>query len=138
MLPFFAAEGILVNAVLTEGGKECRGKLDEHPYELLLSLNDIEHRFTKVGTPRTNGFVERFHRTVLDEFFREAFRKKFYASVDELQADLDAWRHHYNYERPHREYRNLGRKPYETFSRGKKEVDKVRKAADDKEVKKVA
>jgi transposase InsO family protein len=93
VLPFFAGEGLVVNAILTDNGKEYKGRLDEHPYELLLSLHDIEHRFTKVGTPRTNGFVERFHRTVLDEFFREAFRKKFYASVDELQTDLDAWLH---------------------------------------------
>ncbi|NPV54701.1 MAG: IS481 family transposase [Firmicutes bacterium] len=138
VLPFFAGEGIVVNAMLTDNGKEYKGRLDEHPYELLLSLHDIEHRFTRVGTPRTNGFVERFHRTVLDEFFREAFRKKSYASVDELQIDLDAWLKHYNYERPHRGYRNLGRKPYETFSKGKKEVDKGKKADDDKEVKKVA
>jgi transposase InsO family protein len=138
VLPFFAGEGISVNAMLTDNGKEYKGRLEEHPYELILALNDIEHRFTRVGTPRTNGFVERFHRTVLDEFFREAFRKKFYATVDELQADLDAWLKHYNYERPHRGYRNLGRKPYETFSKGKKEVDKVKKTADDKEVKEVA
>ena len=138
VLPFFAEEGLVVNAMLTDNGKEYKGKPEEHPYELILALNDIEHRFTKVGTPRTNGFVERFHRTVLDEFFREAFRKKFYATVEELQEDLDAWLKHYNYERPHRGYRNLGRKPYETFSKGKKEVDKVKKTADDKEVKKVA
>jgi len=138
VLPFFSEEGIVVNAILTDNGKEYKGKVTEHPYELFLSLHDIEHRLTKVGTPRTNGFVERFHRTVLDEFFREAFRKKFYASVDELQVDLDAWLHHYNYERPHRGYRNLGRKPYETFSGGKKEIARVEKTKDDKEVKKVA
>jgi transposase InsO family protein len=45
---------------------------------------------------KTNGFVERFNRTILDEFFREAFREKFYSSVEELQADLDLWLHHYN------------------------------------------
>ena len=65
-------------------------------------------------------------QTKLDEFFREAFRKKLYASADELQKDLYAWVHHYNYERPHRGYRNIGRKPYETFTRGKREVEKNR------------
>jgi len=68
ILPFFSKEGITINAVLTDNGKE-----GEHPYELFLALNDIDHRFTKVGTPRTNSFVERFNRTVLDEFFRGAF-----------------------------------------------------------------
>ena len=102
------------------------------------ALNDIEHRLTKVGSPRTNGFVERFNRTILDEFFREAFRKKFYATVEELQGDLDAWLTHYNYERPHRGYRNKGRKPYETFTKAKKEVEKHKAKRKDKEVSKEA
>lgn len=79
--------------MLTDNGKEYKGSLGEHPYELLLSLYDIENRFTRVGTPRVNGFMERFHGMVLDEFFREAFRKKHYASVDELETDLDTWLH---------------------------------------------
>ena len=81
--------------------------------------NEIEHRRTKVARPRTNGFVERFNRTVLDEFFREAFRNKFYATVEELQSDLDNWLSYYNNERPHRGYRNMGRKPIETLEEGK-------------------
>lgn len=91
VLPFFADEGVAVNAILTDNGTEYRGRKEGHPYELFLELSDVEHRFCQVGTPRTNGFVERFHRTVLDEFFREAFRKKLYAQVAELQADLDRW-----------------------------------------------
>lgn len=139
VLPFYASEGLAVEAFLTDRGKEYVGKPDEHPYELLLALNEISHRLTKVGTPRTNGFVERFNRTVLDEFFREAFRKKFYSSVDELQKDLDKWVRHYNNDRPHRGYRNQGRKPYETFTLGKKEVAKIKaKVKDKKEVKKAA
>jgi hypothetical protein len=63
--------------------------------------------------------VERFHRTALDEFFREAFQKTFYASVEELQEDLDIWFEHYNYQRPHRGYRNMGRRPIETIEAGK-------------------
>lgn len=139
VLPFFAVEGISVNAVLTDNGKEYKGRLEEHPYELFLALSDIEHRFTRVGTPRTNGFVERFNRTVLDEFFREAFRKKFYASVAELQVDLDKWLRNYNYERPHRGYRNQGRRPYDTFSAGNKEIGKTKDKKDDRKgVKKAA
>jgi len=85
-----------------------------HPYQIFLELNDIRHRRTKLASPRTNGFVERFNRTVLDEFFREAFRKKSYASLEELQGDLDVWLAHDNTERPHRGYRNMGRYPIET------------------------
>lgn len=64
--------------------------------------------------------MERFNRTVLDEFFREVFRRKLYLSVEELQVDLDQWLHHYNHERPHRSYRNMGKRPIETIEAGKK------------------
>ena len=37
-----------------------------------------------------NGIVERFHKTVLDEFYRIAFRKKIYGSIADLQGDLDS------------------------------------------------
>jgi len=115
VLPFYAERGIRVEALLTDNGTEFKGRPMIHLYEIFLDLADIEHRHTKVGRPRTNGFVERFNRTILDEFFRTAFREKFFESVDALQADLDAWLHHYNYERPHRGYRNMGRRPIETI-----------------------
>lgn len=112
VLPFYRQHGLSVKAVLTDNGREFCGK-DDHPYELYLELNDIEHRHTQVRRPQTNGFVERFQRTVLDEFFRLAFRTKLYETVEALQADLDAWLHEYNYKRPHQGYRNLGKRPFE-------------------------
>jgi hypothetical protein len=96
-----------------------------HLYEIFLELNDIEHRTMKVAHPRTNGFVERFNRTVLDEFFRTAFRKKLYESVEALQTDLDEWLRYYSYERPHRGYRNMGRRPIETIELAKKEREEI-------------
>jgi len=114
VLPFYQDKGLQVDAILTDNGREFCGK-DDHPYELYLELNDIEHRKTQVRRPQTNGFVERFNRTVLDEFFRIAFRKKLYESVEVLQVDLDAWLVHYNTERPHQGYRNQGRCPVETI-----------------------
>lgn len=114
VLPFYREKGLPVDAILTDNGREFCGK-DTHPYELYLELNDIEHRKTQVRRPQTNGFVERFNRTVLDEFFRIAFRKKLYESVEALQVDLDAWLVHYNTERPHQGYRNQGRRPIETI-----------------------
>jgi len=119
VLPFYEEHGLKIEAILTDNGKEYKGRPTEHLYEIFLDFNDIEHRHTKVATPRTNGFVERFNRTILDEFFRTAFRNKLYLTVDELQIDLDIWLNHYNYERPHRGYRNMGRKPIETFELGK-------------------
>lgn len=115
VLPFYREREISITAVLTDNGREFCGK-DTHPYEIYLELNDIEHRKTKVRKPQTNGFVERFNGTVLDEFFRTAFRTKFYGTLDELQADLDQWLVHYNTERPHQGYRNMGRRPIDTIN----------------------
>ncbi len=115
-LPFYERLGLSVGAVLTDNGREFCGT-ERHPYELYLALNDIEHRKTRVRTPRTNGFVERFNGTVLEEFFRPAMHQKLFASVEALQADLDAWLHRYNHERPHLGYRNQGRRPWETVER---------------------
>lgn len=92
-----------------------RGK-DTHPNELYLELNDLEHRKTQVCGPQANGFVERFDRTVLDEFFRIAFRTKLYELVEALQADLDTWLVHYNTGRPDHSFRNQGRRPIDTLS----------------------
>jgi len=119
VLPFYESQGLTVENILTDNGREYCGRPMIHPYQIFLELNDIAHRRTKVARPRTNGFVERFNRTVLDEFFRETFHNKFYASVEELQEDLDQWLHYYNYERPHRGYRNMGRRPMETIEMGK-------------------
>ena len=68
VLPQNEKWGLAVKAVLTDNGREYCGK-EHHPYELYLALNDIQHRTTKVKSPQTNRFVERFNRTVLDEFF---------------------------------------------------------------------
>ena len=65
-----------------------------------LALEDIDHSRTKTKSPQTNGIVERFHKTVLDEFYRIAFRKKIYGSIADLQVDLDRWVQSYNEERP--------------------------------------
>jgi len=111
-LPFYAERGLKLEHVLTDNGKEfCGG--ESHPYRIYLALNEIGHRTTKVRRPQTNGFVERFNRTALDEFFREAFRKKLYESVEALQRDLDEWLYYYNRERPDQGYRNMGRRPIE-------------------------
>jgi transposase InsO family protein len=114
-LPFYQERGLKVEAIITDNGREFCGK-DTHPYELYLEFNDIEHRRTKVRHPQTNGFVERFNNTVLNEFFRAAFRTKLYESVAVLQEDLDAWLLHYNTERTHQGYRNMGRRPIDTIN----------------------
>jgi transposase InsO family protein len=115
-LPFHAQLDLPIGAVLTDHGREFCGT-GRHPYQLHLALNDIEHRKTRVGSPRTNGFVERFNGTVLAEFFQPTMRRRLHESVEALQADLDAWLHHHNRERPHLGHRNQGRRPWETVER---------------------
>ncbi|MFO6421784.1 helix-turn-helix domain-containing protein, partial [Hylemonella sp. W303a] len=83
VLPFYDALGVPVQAILTDNGREFCGKPESHPYELLLALEDIEHRNTKVRSPRTNGFVERMNRTLLDEHFRVKGREKWYTAIEE-------------------------------------------------------
>jgi hypothetical protein len=82
---------------------------------LYLSIEDIEHTKTKVRHPQTNGICERFHRTILNEFYRVAFRKKIYNSLEELQTDLDEWIRGYNEERPHSGKYCFGKTPMQTF-----------------------
>ena len=113
VLPFYAERELDMGAVLTDNGTEFCGT-PEHPYELYLALSDIEHQRTQVRRPRINGFVERFQRTVQEAFFETAWRTTLYESVAALQKDLDRWLVHYNTERRHQGYRNLGRRPTET------------------------
>lgn len=97
-MPFFKEHGIVLSRVLTDRGTEYCGNPEHHEYELYLTVEDIDHTRTKTKSPQTS---ERFHRTVLDEFYRIAFRKKIYRTIDELQVDLDAWIKEHNETRPH-------------------------------------
>ena len=87
------------------------GKLDSHPFELLLALEEIGHRTTNIRSPRTNGFVERMNRTLLDECFRVEGRKTWYIEPAETQRDLDRFLSYYNLERTHQGYGLRGRTP---------------------------
>jgi transposase InsO family protein len=118
VLPFFEEHGITVERMLTDRGTEFCGRHDSHPYELFLAVSDIDHTKTKVKSPQTNGICERFHRTVLEEFYQVTFRKKIYRSLEELQTDLDEWLRRYNEERTHQGKMCCGRTPMQTFLDG--------------------
>ena len=81
----------------------------------LPGVEEIDHSRTKAKSPQTNGICERFHRTLLDEFYRVAFRKKIYRTIEELQTDLDAWLVDYNEQRPHQGRWYFGKTPMQTF-----------------------
>ncbi len=115
MLPLFEAHGVPLLRVLTDRGSEYVGNVESHEYELYLALENIDHTKTKIKSPQTNGICERFHKTILDEFYRVVFRKKLYTALDELQADLDLWLMYYNEERPHSGRYCYGKTPLQTF-----------------------
>jgi transposase InsO family protein len=121
VIPFYQAHKIAIEHILTDNGSEYCGRKLEHYYQVLLALHGIKHRRTKVATPRTNGFVERFNRAILDEFFRGILRRKFYTSLKELQKDLDHWLTEYNTKRPHLGYRNMGKTPMASFNEFKEQ-----------------
>jgi transposase InsO family protein len=115
VVPFFEEHGIPLCRVLTDRGTEYCGQPDRHEYELYLAVENIDHTRTKTKHPQTNGICERFHKTVLNEFYRVAFRKKLYTSLAELQVDLDAWLREYNEQRTHQGRWCYGKTPLQTF-----------------------
>ena len=115
VVPFFDAHEVKLSRVLTDRGTEYCGNPERHEYELYLAVEDVDHSRTKTKSPQTTGIVERFHKTVLDEFYRVAFRKRIYGSIEELQADLDAWVRSYNEDRPHQGRWCFGTTPMQTF-----------------------
>lgn len=115
VIPFFDDYQIPLLRILTDRGTEYCGRPDRHEFQLYMALNDIDHTKTKVKHPQTNGICERFHKTIQNEFYAIAFRKKIYASLEELQADLDDWMDLYNKARPHQGKRCQGRTPMQTF-----------------------
>jgi len=119
VLPFFAEQEMDVIRMLTDRGTEYCGKAEQHDYQLYLAVNDIEHTKTKAQHPQTNGICERFHKTVLNEFYQVAFRRKIYRSLDEMQVDLDDWLRYYNEERTHQGKMCCGRTPMQTLIEGK-------------------
>lgn len=115
VVPFFEEQEVKLCRVLTDRGTQYCGNPEHHEYELYLAVEDVDHSRTKAKNPQTNGIVERFHKTVLNEFYRVAFRKRIYSSLAELQADLDAWMQGYNEERPHQGRWCFGKTPIRTF-----------------------
>jgi transposase InsO family protein len=113
-IAIFKALAIAISSVLTDNGKEYTSHWKgPHIFEDYLSKRNIKHRYTKVRCPWTNGYAERFNRTLLEEFYQPALMRKNYSSIKELQADLDRYLYFYNFQRTHQGYRLKGKKPCE-------------------------
>jgi transposase InsO family protein len=88
---FFAAHGFQPEAVLTDNAWAYRYR------SFNTALDGVEHRFIRPRTPRTNGKVERFHRTLAEEW---AYVRPYRSEAERLAA-LDDWLHLYNHHRHH-------------------------------------
>lgn len=119
VLPFFEEHKLPVLRILTDRGTEFCGKAEHHDYQLYLAVNGIEHTKTKAQSPQTNGICERFHKTILQEFYQITFRRKIYSDLASLQQDLDEWLVYYNTERTHQGKMCCGRTPMATLEDGK-------------------
>src|SRR6516164_2296627 len=133
VLPSFEAHSTKIDAVLSDNGREFCGRPDRHPYELFLQLEDIEHKRTRVNRPQSNGIVERWHRTLLDEHFRVEGRRTWFETIEEMQTVLDQYLLEYNTKRPHQGRGMNGRTPITAFIDSIKkedppEADPIRKA----------
>ena len=115
VIPLFEEHGLPLLRILTDRGSEYCGSRESHEYELYLDLENIEHSRTKTKSPQTNGICERFHQTIQNEFYASAFRRKLYESLEQLQADVDAWMESYNAERTHSGKYCYGKTPLQTF-----------------------
>ena len=114
------SQGIPILRILTDRGSEYKGNIEHHAFELFLSIEGIEHTTTKAYSPQTNGMCERFNKTMKQEFFDTAMRKKIYTDLDDLQLDLEIWLEHFNNERPHSGKYCYGKTHMQTFKDSKK------------------
>ena len=115
VLPFYTEQGINMLRILTDRGTEYFGKAEHHAYQLYLGIENIDPTKTKVRSPQTNGICKRFHRTMKQEFYDIAFRKRIYSSVEDLQIDVDLWINKYNTQRTHSGKHCYGKTPMQTF-----------------------
>ena len=123
VVPWYEEHDVRLLRILTDRGTEYCGNRERHEFQLYLAIEDIDHSRTKARSPQTNGICERFHKTIQDEFYAVAFRKKIYHSLDEIQEDADKWIEEYNTERTHSGKYCFGKTPYQTFLDSKNLAD---------------
>ncbi len=116
IIPFAPPKGQVAGSNPARDASEINGlrKIQED-LSLKISFNNITHTRTKANSPQTNGICERFHKTILQEFYQVTFRKKIYDTIEELQKDLDEWMEYYNNERTHQGKMCCGRTPIQTL-----------------------
>lgn len=97
VIPAFFNNGLAIDRVLSDNGSEYTGRL----FNKCLQDYEIRHVHIPPGKPVCNAYVERFQRTVNEEFYQKAFRTQLFKTLDQLQSELDKYLMYYNFERPH-------------------------------------
>jgi hypothetical protein len=123
VIPWYDEHDVRLLRILTDRGTEYYGNRETHEYQLYLAVENIDHSKTKARSPQNNGVCERFHKTILDEFYSIAFRKKIYHGLDGIQEDADRWIEEYNTQRTHLGKYCFGKTPWQTFLDSKKLAD---------------
>jgi transposase InsO family protein len=90
---WFAAAGITIERVMTDNGSCYRS----HAWRDALTAAGTSHKRIRPYRPQTNGKVERFNRTLLDEW---AYARPYPREADR-RAAFDTWLHIYNHHRGH-------------------------------------
>jgi len=111
LIPKFFHNNVELESILTDNGTEFTAA----KFNRLLSDYDIVHHRIPRGQPLYNGYCERFQRTIHEEFYQKAFRKKFFKSIPALQADLDKYLVFYNFQRAHFGIVKTGAIPIDVF-----------------------
>ncbi|QPJ63853.1 MAG: transposase [Candidatus Nitronauta litoralis] len=90
-----------------------------HPCKLFLHLSGIEHSRIKVRHPQTNGSTENINQTLQKGFYKVAFRKKLYQSIEAIQKDMDDFMRYYNNQRTNQGKHCQNRTLMQTFLDGR-------------------
>src|SRR5438132_1658867 len=87
--------------ILTDNGKVFTGRLARKPatvaFDRICSHNGVRHLLTAPYSPTTTGKIERLHKPMRTELFDG----RRFSTIEQAQAELDAWVAHYNLEREH-------------------------------------
>jgi len=94
--------GIEIESIMTDNGAEFGSgpntkNKEEHPFERLLMEMQMKHRYTRPYRPQTNGKIERFWKTLKEDFIEDAL----YEDIEDLKSELLGFLVYYNEHRPH-------------------------------------
>jgi transposase InsO family protein len=91
---FVSQYTVPIHTIQTDNGSEFLKSF--HAY---LETHKIKHVFSYPRSPRVNGYVERFNRTIQEEFIYRT--DELYYDLDAFQEKLTKYLNWYNFKRPH-------------------------------------